>query len=503
MIRLLDDVLDRITMYRLVLYYLIALVGSAVLMTLAGLMPQNAADLLFSAVLILATCYVANWVFARVFRVPANAESGHITALILALIMDPASPADPHSVGVIVFVSIWAMAGKYMLALGGKHVFNPAALAVLLTGWWLATPASWWIAGNLQLLPVVLAGGVLVVRKLRRTDLILAFFAAALATLLVTTTPANWPAVVLETMRSSPLFFFAFVMLTEPLTAPTMRWSRLTFAALVGVLFAPTVHFGSFYLTPELALIIGNLFALLTGPRGRHQLTLERIEQAATDTYDFVFSSHKPLRFAAGQYLEWTLDTDHPDNRGNRRYFTLANAPTENRVRLGIKFYPESSAFKRSLAAMQPGESIYAGQLAGGFTLPRSRKRKLVFIAGGIGITPFRSMLRELLDRDERREIVVLYGNERQADIAYLDVLAEAQSRLGVTTHHAIARDAAIGDWAGYITAEMVQETVPDWRERLFYISGPQAMVAAIKKMLLDLGVPRKNIIVDFFPGFA
>ena len=64
-----------------------------------------------------------------------------------------------------------------------------------------------------------------------------------------------------ETLLSSPLFFFAFVMLTEPLTAPTRRLPRLVFAALVGFLFAPNVHVGSFYLTPELALLVGNLFA--------------------------------------------------------------------------------------------------------------------------------------------------------------------------------------------------------------------------------------------------
>src|SRR5205823_48321 len=105
----------------------------------------------------------------------------------------------------------------------------------------------------------------------------------------------------------SPLFFFAFAMLTEPLTAPTTRLPRIAFAAIVGFLFAPNIHVGSFYFTPELALLTGNLFAYAMSPKGRLVLTLERIEQSAVDSYDFIFSSPRKLAFEAGQYLEWTL----------------------------------------------------------------------------------------------------------------------------------------------------------------------------------------------------
>ncbi|TIT85996.1 MAG: hypothetical protein E5W41_07750, partial [Mesorhizobium sp.] len=150
-----------------------------------------------------------------------------------------------------------------------------------------------------------------------------------------------------ETLSSSPLLFFAFVMLTEPLTAPTKRWPRIAFACIVGFLFAPNIHIGSFYFTPELALLTGNLFAYSVGPKGRFVLILERIEQTAADSYDFIFRSPRKLAFQAGQYLEWTLGLDRSDNRGNRRYFTVASSPTEQSVRLGVRFHPQSSAFKQ------------------------------------------------------------------------------------------------------------------------------------------------------------
>jgi ferredoxin-NADP reductase len=89
------------------------------------------------------------------------------------------------------------------------------------------------------------------------------------------------------------------------------------------------------------------------------------------------------------------------DSRGNRRYFTIASAPADDTVRLGVRLAPNGSAFKRGLAQVQPGDEIVASQLAGNFTLPRNKQRKLAVIAGGTGITPFRSMLDELLEHRE------------------------------------------------------------------------------------------------------
>ena len=278
------------------------------------------------------------------------------------------------------------------------------------------------------------------------------------------------------------------------MTAPTTRWPRLIFAALVGFLFAPNVHIGSFYFTPEVALVVGNVFAWAVSPKGRFVLTLERIERAAADTYDFVFSTPNRLAFQAGQYLEWTLGLDQRDNRGNRRYFTVASAPTEGEVRLGVK---------RALGDMAPGDTIHAAQIAGNFTLPSDPERKLAFLAGGIGITPFRSMLQYLIDEGETRPIVMLYGSETQDDIAYGDVLDTAEQRLGVRTIYAVARGARRGQYPGYIDARLVKAAIPDYRERTFYVSGPQAMVSAVRHMLTGIGVHRSRIKTDFFPGFA
>lgn len=500
---LIDKLLDQITMYRLVLYELMALVVTSSVFSFLKIVPYGPMPLVFSTALILAACWITNRTFARVFAVPTNTESIYITALILALILDPVTATDAKGISALIFASVWAIASKFIFALGRKHLFNPAAFGVVLPAFLLDHPATWWVGGNLPLLPLVLTGGLLIVRKIRRFDLVATFILIDLATVLATTPPPQYGIALAQALLSSPLLFFAFVMLTEPLTSPTARWPRIAFGGLVGFLSAPSVHIGSFYLTPELALLIGNVIAYFSAPKERFMMTLERIEESAVGAYDFIFSPDRRLAFQAGQFLEWTLGLNHPDSRGNRRYFTVASAPTENFVRLGVKFYPHASAFKRALATMAPGDTIYASQLSGDFTLPTDPDARLAFLAGGIGITPFRSMLQYLLDRGEARPIVVLYGNERVEDIAYRNVLDAAYRQLGIRTIYAVTQDAEPGQYRGFIDARLVRQAIPDYRSRTFYISGPQAMVKTLRRMLRTMGVQRSRIKVDFFPGFT
>ena len=503
--KFIDDILNRITMYRLVLYYLIVLIVVAFVFGFFGILPYDPTAIAFSTLVILLVCWVTNWVFARVFEAATNIESVYITALILALIITPVVATDHAGVGFLIFASVWAMASKYIFAIGKKHIFNPAAFAVALTALVINEPATWWVGGNLALLPFVVVGGLLVVRKIQRFDLVGSFALVSLATIVATTSSGNYTTPIVQTLLHSSFFFLGFVMLTEPLTAPPTRLLRVLYGAMVGFLFAPNIHIGTFYMTPELALLAGNIFAYIVSPKGRYMLTLAAIEQRANDIYDFVFTSDRTFRFRPGQYLEWTLGHRYPDDRGNRRYFTIASAPTEPAVRLGVKFYPASSTFKRALGAMKVGDKISAAHLAGGFVLPKDKAKKLVFIAGGVGITPFRSMIHYLLDTKEARNIVILYSNKTAADVAYKDIFDRAQTELGIKTLYALSAEKAAvpGMYNGSIDAKLIAERIPDYRERMFYISGPHAMIDAFKKTLVDMGVSRFKIKSDFFPGLV
>jgi glycine betaine catabolism B len=221
--------------------------------------------------------------------------------------------------------------------------------------------------------------------------------------------------------------------------------------------------------------------------------------------YDFVFEGAGRIKFHPGQYMEWTLAHKKPDTRGNRRYFTIASSPEENNVLLGVKFYDQPSTYKLAMLKMNVGDKIVAGQMAGDFTLPDNKKQKLVFLAGGIGVTPFRSMIQHLLDTKQPRPITVLYSNRSANEIAYADIFMQARQELDIKTIYTLTGDAP-ADWAGYrgyINAEMVSKEIPDYRERTFYISGSDTMVKACKNLLLKMGVSRTRIKTDFFPGLA
>lgn len=503
-----DNLLNATTMYRVVLYYLEFLLAVGFILSLFGALSFSALSLVVSALLITLTCWVINTLTAYIFEAPENHESTFITALILALIITPPDPSQYFSyVPFLIWAAVLAMMSKFIFAIGKKHVFNPAAFAVAIMALTINQSASWWV-GTAWMTPFVLAGGVLVVKKIRRWDLVLAFFTAAAATIIGSgiLRGADMFTLIRGMFLHSPILFFAFVMITEPLTTPPTRILRICYGALVGLIFAPFIHVGSLYSTPELALLLGNIFSYIVSPKQKLILKLKDRVVIGTNVYDFIFESSKPLKFQPGQYLEWTLGHYHPDNRGVRRYFTIASSPTEPGIRLGAKFYQPPSSFKKALGALYIGDQIVASQLAGDFTMPKDHSQKLAFIAGGIGVTPFRSMIRYLTDMNEKRDVVLLYSNKTVAEIAYKEVFDKAEAQLGIRTIYTVDKPAAdMPAWCcgGYITPQIITEQVPDYKERIFYISGPQAMVNVFKNTLMGMGVKKNRIKTDFFPGFV
>lgn len=507
MIDTIDNFLNNITMYRLVLYYLIGLLVVAAVYSLFGVLPFSFLSLAFSSLFLVLVCWFTNQVFAKTFGVSPNVESLYITALILALIITPARSV--HDVGLLFWAGVLAMASKYIFTFKRKHFLNPAAIAVFLTALFLGQSASWWI-GNLPMAGPVLFGGFLILRKIKKSDMAWAFAVTTLLTVLFLSF-SNGPDLITLLSRTfvhTSLLFFAFVMLTEPLTTPPRSNLQIFYGILVGFLFAPQVHLGSFYTTPESALLIGNIFSFLVSPKERLVLTLSEKIQLAPDIYDFVFIPDAKTAYSPGEYMEWTLGHDDPDDRGNRRYFTLASSPTEEQIRIGVKFYlNSSSSFKKKMLSLSSGDQISASSLAGDFVLPKDQNQKLVFIAGGIGITPYRSMLKYLMDAGEKRSIVLFYSNKYAQDVVYRDVFDQASSILGTKVIYTLTETDQIPlTWTGLtgrINEKMIREEVPDFSVRKFYLSGPHTMVENFERELLSMGIPRSQIKTDYFPGFV
>jgi Na+-transporting NADH:ubiquinone oxidoreductase subunit NqrB len=260
----------RVLTYRLAFYYLATIISVALALSLVGIVRQSPVNLAFSTMVALLSCLVVNWAFARTFGARTNWESVSISAFIIILIITPIAPDDLAGTAFLVLVSAWAMASKYMVAIGKRHVFNPAAFGAALVGLGLHRTVSWWVGDNTVLLPVIILGGALMLTRLRYSEMVASF---ALVVLGLSLTHGNISSMAdvgrsLSMMGVHSMFcFFGFVMLTEPRTAPLGRWRQIVYGSLVGVLFSPFTHIGTYYFTPEVAILGGNLFTFFSNRR--------------------------------------------------------------------------------------------------------------------------------------------------------------------------------------------------------------------------------------------
>lgn len=501
-----DDFLNNITMYRLVLYYLIALWLFAFSVSFFKFLPFNPIQLLISSGIILTTCFIFNKFLAKAFNAFTNLESVYISALILILLITPGKNISDYYF--IIAASIITISSKYIFALKNKHFFNPVAIAVFITSVISLGSASWWI-GTSIMLPVVFIGGLLIIRKTQKIELISFFLLSAFFVISLFSFIKGFD--ILQTIYrvifDSPIIFFSFVMLTEPLTMPPTKKLQIIYATFVGILFSPQIHILNFYTTPEISLLIGNIFSYAVSPKEKIYLYLKEKIKISSDIYDFIFGIDKKFNFIPGQYLEWTLNVNNSDSRGNRRYFTISSSPTEDDLRIGVKFYENSSSFKKNLVDLNIGDKILGGNLSGEFTIQDNENKKLVFVAGGIGITPFRSIIKYLLDKNIKIDIVILFSNKLKEEIVYKDIFDQAFDKLNIKTYYNLTDLENIpNDWQGEkgrINNQIIKKYVPDFNERYFYLSGPHTMVSGFEEVLINMGISKNKIKKDFFPGFV
>ncbi|KKR32849.1 MAG: Oxidoreductase FAD/NAD(P)-binding domain protein [Candidatus Gottesmanbacteria bacterium GW2011_GWC2_39_8] len=492
-------------MYRLMFYFLMILVVVSVIYSLFGVLPYKPQGIIFSSLFLIAVCLITNKLFAKLYNVPANIESPYITSLILTLIITPVQEA--HGFLFLFIVGLISMASKYIFSLKNKHLFNPAAFAVVIAWFAFGIPASWWV-GNLPMFPFVFFGGLLIIRKLQKEAMVYVFFiTTAIVFAILGTVRGVSISGILNIYIYTSVLFFATVMFTEPLTTPPTRKLQIVYGILVGILYSSEFHAGNIYLTPETALIIGNIFSYIVSPKEKLVLKLKEKIKTSIDTYDFIFPFKPKFSYIPGQYMEWTLGHKNVDPRGNRRYFTLASSPTEDHLRIGVKFYEHGSTLKKALLNADLGTRVIAGQRAGDFILSENKEVKYIFLGGGIGITPFRSILKYLIDKQEKRDIVLFYSNKKADEIVYRDVFDLAERKLGIKTVYTTTdRNSIPKGWngeKGRIDGEMIRRKVPDYFERTYYLSGPHGMVSSFEEVLGNLGIKKEKIKTDFFPGYA
>lgn len=223
----------------------------------------------------------------------------------------------------------------------------------------------------------------------------------------------------------------------------------------------------------------------------------------------FLFMPEEAFSFRPGQFLRYHLDSTSADERGQNRFFSISSAPFEKYVRITTKITPGGSSFKKDLQSLRTGDFIDGFGPSGSFTL-EDPKKNYIFIAGGIGITPFRSILLDLDHRKLPLNITLLYAF-RTKDIVFKDELnALAGKHPEFSIFYFISEDGSsemqmtnnIKILPGKITKEFIKLNIQNFKLQTYYITGPEPMVLSFMGMLIDMGISKENIKTDEFPGY-
>lgn len=215
------------------------------------------------------------------------------------------------------------------------------------------------------------------------------------------------------------------------------------------------------------------------------KIKLLQSKQEAGNIKTFAFET-KGASWLPGQYAQYTLEQVAGDEKAKKHYFTLASAPSEGEIHISTRI--SDSPFKQALNSLQPGEEIDIQGIEGEFTWEDDKP--VVLIAGGIGVTPYRSILLARAKQGASLNAHLLYFG-RDENFAFrreFDQLASehAELRIDYLVGHAI-------------TADSILDLAPEARERTTYISGPESMVDTIGEDLANKGVSLKQ---DWFPGY-
>ncbi len=208
----------------------------------------------------------------------------------------------------------------------------------------------------------------------------------------------------------------------------------------------------------------------------------------------FILESNPPLSFIPGQYLHYVLHHEPTDDRGSDRWFTNAAAPFEGHVQITTRIAEEKgSSFKKKLLTREVGKEIEASVIEGDFTLDFPEKEH-VFIAGGIGITPYRSIIKQLEYEKKPLNITLIYAN-RDENVVFKEELDEIASKNPEFKIHYLYSPE-------HINEEIIRKYVPDLVAPVFYISGPEPMVDSLGEVLKKMEISEDRIKQDWFPGY-
>jgi ferredoxin-NADP reductase len=214
----------------------------------------------------------------------------------------------------------------------------------------------------------------------------------------------------------------------------------------------------------------------------------------------FRFPRPAALNYKAGQFLFVTIKAD---GKELSKHFSFSSSPTE-KTRIEFTKKLSDSDFSTALKALKIGDWARIDAPYGKFTF-EGEHEKIGLLAGGIGITPFKSICQYCTDMRLDTKVTLLYGNRTENDIAFrkeLETMQQQNKNLKVV----FTLNEASGEWkgaTGLITTEMIKKEIPDYKETMFYTCGPPAMVQIMEKLVEQLGLPKTQLKREYFTGYT
>jgi ferredoxin-NADP reductase len=233
------------------------------------------------------------------------------------------------------------------------------------------------------------------------------------------------------------------------------------------------------------------------------QATVSEKREVAKGTLLVLFAVGDYPDYRPGSYF-WVELPDRGDNdeRGLRRHISLVTSPTERGV-VGLATRLRDTAFKRTLASLEVGDEVQVEEPKGSFLLPEDTGVEYVFVAGGIGITVFRSMLRYIADEGLPHRITLVYSNRDRESSPFLDELEELEQRIdGLRVILTMTDEPGWEGETRRLDASVLAELVGGLEEKTFLIAGPPPMAEAIAESLVGAGLPEDRVRADKFSGY-
>jgi ferredoxin-NADP reductase len=231
--------------------------------------------------------------------------------------------------------------------------------------------------------------------------------------------------------------------------------------------------------------------------------TVAEMREVAKGTLLALFETDGYPDFRPGAYFWVELpDRGHQDEKGLRRHISLVTSPTD-RPLVGLATRLRDSAFKRTLAELEVGDEVEVEEPKGSFLLPEDTSGEYVFVAGGIGITVFRSMLRYIADERLPYRVTLVYSNRDRESAAFLGELEELEQRIdGLKVVLTMTDEDGWEGESRRIDAAVLRDHVGKLEDKQFLVAGPPAMTEAVVDALHAAGVPEDHVLAGKFSGY-